>query len=366
MRRFKYLIRLVVIGLTLVTAFGFMSFRMQASAATFTYVGDRHLASKLILPVTDQADLIPIAIDDVDSTDEDVPTETEVTANDLLANNGNSLSIVNQPSNGSATPKNNKVIIYAPNSNWHGTDQYRYEICGNNEIGICSQANVTIIVNPVNDPPDAVNDAATTNENVPVTIAVLDNDSDVDGEVVYLHDFDQASPQGGDLQRDDNGTPFTQSDDRIIYSPPTGYFGTDFFNYIVSDGSAQSSAQVTVTIIPQEEPDTQAPSVTWLSPVGDEEVHHVSNEMVVLEIQVSEDQGIDRVEYHRWDVPAQDYVELATLTASPYRFELDTRTLNMGWNQINARAYDTAGNASEVGHIWLFKTTQIFLPLAGR
>ena len=364
MRRFKYLIRLVVIGLTLVTAFGFMSLRIQASAATFTYVGDRHLASDLILPVTDQDDLIPIAIDDVDSTDEDVPTETEVTANDLLANNGNSLSIVNQPSNGSATPKNNKVITYTPDPNWHGTDQYRYRICSNN--GGCSEANVTMIVHSINDPPTAVDDAATTGENAPVTIAVLDNDSDVEDDVVSLQEFDNTSQQGGHLQRDDNGTPSIQSDDRIIYSPPQNYLGSDFFNYIASDGSAQSSAQVTVTIIPQEESDTQAPSVTWLTPVGDEEVHHVSNEMVVLEIQVSEDQGIDRVEYHRWDVPAQDYVELATLTASPYRFELDTGALNTGWNQINARAYDTAGNASEVGHIWLFKTTQIFLPLAGR
>lgn len=366
MRRFKYLIGLAVAGLTFVITFGFISLGRQASAATFTYAGDRNLASNLILQATVQDDLIPIAIDDEDSTDEDVPTETEVTANDLLTNNGNSLSIVNEPSNGSATPKNNKVLTYTPNPNWHGTDQYRYRICSNNVIGGCSEANVTIIVHSVNDPPTAVDDSATTGENVPVTIAVLDNDSDVEDDVVSLQEFDNTSQQGGHLQRDDNGTPSIQSDDRIIYSPPQNYLGSDFFNYIASDGSAQSSAQVTVTIIPQEEPDTQAPSVTWLSPVGDEEVHYVSNEMVVLEIQVSEDQGIDRVEYHRWDVPAQDYVELATLTASPYRFELDTRTINMGWNQINARAYDTAGNASEVGHIWLFKTTQIFLPLAGR
>lgn len=366
MRRFKYLIQLAVSAFTFVIAFGLISLGEQASAASFTHAGDGSLASSRILPATDRQDLFPIAVDDFDSTDEDIVVETDVTANDLLVNNGNILSIVNAPANGSAIPKNNKVIIYTPNPNWHGTDQYRYEICSNNDINICSQANVTISVNAVNDSPDAVDDAATTNQDVTVTIAVLDNDSDIEGEVVYLHDFDQASQQGGDLQRDDNGTPFLQSDDSIVYSPPTGYFGTDFFNYIASDGSAQSSAQVTVTIIPGEVPDTQAPSVTWLSPVSDEEVYYVSNEMVILEIQVSEDQEIDRVEYHRWDVPTQAYVQLATLSDAPYRFELDTRTINLGWNQINARAYDSAGNASEVGHIWLFKVIQIFLPLAGR
>lgn len=375
MSRLKFLIRLAVAGLTLVIAFGFISLRRQASAATFSYAGSRnHLSNPILFATGLDDDEGPIAIDDTDNTNEDVSKDTEVTANDILKNSAITLSVVNDPSNGSAIPKNKHIVTYTPDPNFYGVDHYRYRICGygddddddDDDDGGCSEANVTIIVNPVNDTPTAVDDSATTNEDTPVTIAVLQNDSDVDGDAIFLHAFDQASQQGGKLERDDNGTPFIQSDDRIIYSPPTNFSGTDSFHYIVSDGSAQSSAQVTVTVIPQEERDTQAPSVTWLSPVGDEGVYQVNGELVMLEIQVSDDQEVDRVEFHRWDVPTQGYVELATLTAAPYRFELDTRTLNLGWNQVNARAYDTAGNASEVGHIWLFKITQIFLPLTAR
>jgi len=37
-----------------------------------------------------------------------------------------------------------------------------------------------------------------------------------------------------------------------------------------------------------------------------------------------------------------------------------------GWNQINARAYDNAGNPSEVGYIWLYRVMEVFLPVSLR
>ena len=42
-------------------------------------------------------------------------------------------------------------------------------------------ATVTITVNDVNDPPVANDDSATTDEDTPVTIDILDNDTDIDG-----------------------------------------------------------------------------------------------------------------------------------------------------------------------------------------
>jgi len=45
---------------------------------------------------------------------------------------------------------------------------------------------VTLAVNPVNDAPVASPDAAITNEDFSVTIPVLDNDSDVDGDALVV------------------------------------------------------------------------------------------------------------------------------------------------------------------------------------
>ena len=47
--------------------------------------------------------------------------------------------------------------------------------------GNCDTATVTVTVNDVNDPPVANDDSATTDEDTPVTIDILDNDTDIDG-----------------------------------------------------------------------------------------------------------------------------------------------------------------------------------------
>ena len=49
-----------------------------------------------------------------------------------------------------------------------------------------SSSTLTLGVTPVNDPPVAGNDAASTAINTPVTINVLANDHDVDGDTLTL------------------------------------------------------------------------------------------------------------------------------------------------------------------------------------
>ncbi len=45
---------------------------------------------------------------------------------------------------------------------------------------------MTVTVDPVNDAPVANDDAETTDEEVPVNVDVLGNDSDVDGDVLVV------------------------------------------------------------------------------------------------------------------------------------------------------------------------------------
>src|SRR3970040_2163975 len=99
-------------------------------------------------------------------------------------------------------------------------------------------------------PPEAVDDQAETNEDTPVTIEVLANDSDAETIIVFLESCSNPSQQGGSVARDDRGTSF-RNDDRLIYTPPLNFSGTDTFSYTIEDSFfEQDTATVTVTVHP--------------------------------------------------------------------------------------------------------------------
>ena len=91
-----------------------------------------------------------------------------------------SVTVISGPSNGgtSVNPVTGEVT-YTPNLGFTGTDVFVYEVCDND--GDCDTATVTITVEPGNLPPIANDDAAVTDENVPVVVDVLANDLDLDG-----------------------------------------------------------------------------------------------------------------------------------------------------------------------------------------
>jgi len=96
-----------------------------------------------------------------------------------------------------------------------------------------------ITVTNVNDPPVAVADNATTPENTPVTIDVLNNDSDIDGDTLTVDSVTQGT----------NGS-VTNNGSNVTYSPTLGFNGTDSFTYTISDGNGGTdTATVTVTVI---------------------------------------------------------------------------------------------------------------------
>ncbi|MCU7880520.1 MAG: retention module-containing protein [Candidatus Thiodiazotropha sp. (ex Lucinoma aequizonata)] len=99
---------------------------------------------------------------------------------------------------------------------------------------------VTIIhVTPVNDPPDAINDFVSTQEDTPVSISVLGNDSDPEGDQLSVTSNTQ--PANGTLVQIANGS--------FQYTPNTGFFGTDIFSCTISDGNGgMDTATVTVTV----------------------------------------------------------------------------------------------------------------------
>ncbi|KAA9012094.1 DUF4347 domain-containing protein [Sphingobium limneticum] len=97
-----------------------------------------------------------------------------------------------------------------------------------------------ITVIPVNDAPVAVNDSATTAEDTLVTIPVLANDSDPDGDPLTVT---AATALHGTVTINANGT--------LTYRPNANYNGTDTISYTISDGQGgTANATVAVTITP--------------------------------------------------------------------------------------------------------------------
>ena len=86
-------------------------------------------------------------------------------------------------------------------------------------------------VTEVNDAPVAADDAAATNEDTPVAIAVLANDSD--GDSATLTPVVVSGPA--------NGSVTVEADGSITYAPAANFNGTDSFTYKASDGAAESS-----------------------------------------------------------------------------------------------------------------------------
>jgi hypothetical protein len=92
----------------------------------------------------------------------------------------------------------------------------------------------------VNQPPAAVDDSADLAEDDATIVAVLDNDSDPEGDPLTISAVGAA--QHGSVEIDGAA---------IRYTPVANYNGVDAFTYTIADGQGNSAqAMVTVNIAP--------------------------------------------------------------------------------------------------------------------
>ena len=186
----------------------------------------------------------PLAVDDAAQTAEDTLVTIAVLANDSDPD-GDTLTVagVSEPAHGTAVLTETGAVRYTPEPNFNGTDRFTYVV--GDGSGLTAQAAVDVTVRPVNDPPEAVDDAAETAEDTPVTIAVLDNDSDPDGDPLTVAEV--SAPAHGTAVLTEAGT--------VQYAPEPDYHGPDRFTYVVSSGSGLTArAAVEVTVLPANDP----------------------------------------------------------------------------------------------------------------
>ena len=225
---------------------------------TFTYQvcdnGSPVLCDDAVVTITVNAvNDAPVANNDNATTAEDAPVNINVLQNDtdLEGLNPSSVTITVQPANGTVTVNPiTGVLTFNPAPNFFGTTTFTYQVCDYGFPVLCDDATVTITVTPVNDAPIANNDIATTNEDTPVNISVLTNDTDIDGTLVSSTiDLNPSLPGIQTSITNGMGT-WTVVGAQVQFVPAANFNGTAFQAYVVNDNGGLTSniAMITVTV----------------------------------------------------------------------------------------------------------------------
>ncbi|WP_437438499.1 tandem-95 repeat protein, partial [Vibrio parahaemolyticus] len=183
----------------------------------------------------------PVVDIEADSADvvEDTPTIINVLGNDTFESTDKlvSLDAENGPKNGTVIVNNDGTVTYTPDDNYVGKDTFTYVVTSG---GVSESTTVEVNVTPVNDAPVAKDDIATTQEDTAVTIDVLPNDTDVDGDKLSIQSASVPEAQGK----------VEIVDGKLVFTPAENFNGHAEIIYTVTDGELTDEAKVTVTVNP--------------------------------------------------------------------------------------------------------------------
>uniref|UniRef100_UPI000A6976C2 tandem-95 repeat protein n=1 Tax=Vibrio parahaemolyticus TaxID=670 RepID=UPI000A6976C2 len=202
---------------------------------TATDPSGESISQRVDFTVTSVADIVA----DKATVVEDTPTIIKVLGNDTFEGDGKvvSLDANNGPANGTVSVNPDGSVTYTPNDNYHGTDSFTYIVTSG---GVSESTTVSVDVTPVNDAPVAKDDIATTQEDTVVTIDVLPNDTDVDGDKLSIQSASVPKEQG--TVEVVNG--------KLVFTPAENFNGDAEITYTVTDGQLTDEAKVTVTVNP--------------------------------------------------------------------------------------------------------------------
>lgn len=180
----------------------------------------------------------PLAVDDVVATTQGTAVVIPVLANDSDAD-GEPIEIVSvtAPIGGSASAQPGGTIVYQPAPGFVGVDSFSYQI--RDTRGGLASATVRVSVTSQNRPPVARDELVVATQNTPVRIELLGNDQDPDGDPLSLASVGAPA----------NGQVAVEPDSAVIYTPNSGFVGTDMFAYTVTDGrGGLASGRVTIDV----------------------------------------------------------------------------------------------------------------------
>ncbi|MGQ0463918.1 MAG: Ig-like domain-containing protein [Sporichthyaceae bacterium] len=196
-------------------------------------------SSQIVVTVSNAA---PVAADDFGRTPHLTPILVPVLGNDTDPNR-DPLTVTKVE--GPRTPEGDRPgtveivsggVLYSPPLGFAGTVAFDYEISDGS--GGIARATVTVIVE--NAPPTPQPDTALSDRQNPVTIDVLPNDTDPNGDKLTIVGLVKVDPNAGSVEIVD-GT--------LVFTPNPTFSGDTTFSYVVSDGQGkQGSTTVVVTV----------------------------------------------------------------------------------------------------------------------
>ncbi|MGH9176330.1 MAG: Ig-like domain-containing protein, partial [Vicinamibacterales bacterium] len=194
---------------------------------------------------------LPVADDDAAMIIANQTVSIDVLANDSDGDGDPLTILITGQTNGTATiddggtpadPGDDR-IQFTPTANFNGTSTVTYKVSD----GVAESEEATVTITVVNAAPIASDNEATTDEDTPVIIDVLANDSDPDGDILSV----------ANVTHPLNGTAILNADGTVTYTPAADFHGTDSFTYTVSDGQGGTdTATVTLNVIHNPSDDT--------------------------------------------------------------------------------------------------------------
>jgi uncharacterized repeat protein (TIGR01451 family) len=130
-------------------------------------------------------------------------------------------------------------VFFLPNADWNGSTSFTYTAFDGVQESAPATASITVTAVA-----DIADDTATTDEDTPVNILVLGNDT-FEGTPAITG---TTNGTNGATAVNNNGTPGNTADDFVVYTPNADFNGTDSFSYTVTSGGVTETATANVTI----------------------------------------------------------------------------------------------------------------------
>ncbi|QIZ76862.1 FG-GAP-like repeat-containing protein [Ferrimonas lipolytica] len=189
----------------------------------------------------------PDAVDDALSLLRGQSTVINVLANDSDVD-GDSLSVGSvEAIYGEVSITADNRVLYQSDSEFVGEDTITYSVLDSHGGRAMAQVIVSMVVNS---PPEVVDDALTVTEGIAVSIDVLANDSDADGDSLTIV---SAVADSGEVSIEDTAM--------LHFTPEQGFVGLVIISYQVSDGIDTESGQALVTVVAAQGDDSSSGSL---------------------------------------------------------------------------------------------------------